>query len=247
MNEYLAEARKMAEAFIAEHQDTYFPDLKPTGIERVRYVPHKPWDEERLRLTNALLLMLRNSRQYIYWGCHGIRPPRILAQVFAEAVQRGVEVVLISNSRVSSRTLMGFGILGWMYWESRNHFRWLIEHGVKVYEWQKPGAFHSKNLVIDGEVASVGSFNIANGSTFHHTESNVMVSGGSFPHRVREQFQIDLQDCKQITIDQTEVVPPKHDPYLRPLHERYLLIDRSLLTDSIRNELDAGEYIHKWS
>ena len=50
---------------------------------------------------------------------------------------------------------------------------------------QKPGAFHSKNLVIDDVVASIGSYNVANVSTFHHTESSVVVYGGDMPATVK--------------------------------------------------------------
>ncbi len=235
-------ARQRAAAFIKEKDQIYFPPLPATGLERVRYVPHKPYDEERLRLTEALLLMLRKAQKYIYWGCHAIRPPRILAETLAEAVQRGVEVRLITNSRKSSRALMASGFLGFMYWQCANHFRWLAERGIKIFEWQKPGAFHSKNLVIDDVVASVGSYNVAGGSTFHHTESNVVVYGGDFPAAVREQFEIDLKDCREVSLSETKVPLRPFNPFLRPLHQRNLLIDRSLLTDSIRDDLDAGKF-----
>ena len=180
---FLVEARAEAAAFLATDGRRYFPALPPTGDVDIRYVGHKPWDEERLPLTNAMLQLIRGAQRTIYWGCHGVRPPRIFAESLAEAVERGVEVHLITNSRRSSRSLMAHGLLGWMYWECRNHFRWLIERGIHVHEWQKPGAFHSKNLVVDDEVAAVGSYNVANGSAFHHTESAVFVYGGALPPR----------------------------------------------------------------
>src|SRR6185503_12607772 len=42
-------ARAEAEKVIEAKPAAYFPVLSPTGTERVRYVPHKPYDEERLR------------------------------------------------------------------------------------------------------------------------------------------------------------------------------------------------------
>ncbi|HEX8709926.1 MAG TPA: phosphatidylserine/phosphatidylglycerophosphate/cardiolipin synthase family protein, partial [Pyrinomonadaceae bacterium] len=237
-----AAAHARAADFLAEKGEIYFPPLLPTGGERVRYVPHKPYDEERLPLTEANLLMFRQARKHIYWGCHGIRPPRIIAETLAEAAARGVEVRLITNSRKASQTLMGRGLLGFMYRECAGHFRWLIEHGIRVFEWQKPGAFHSKNLVIDDVVASVGSYNIANGSTFHHTESNVIVYGGDFPRQVSRQFDVDLADCREVPLAEAKVMPARKDPFARPLHQRYLLLDRSLLTDSIRRDLDAMQF-----
>jgi phosphatidylserine/phosphatidylglycerophosphate/cardiolipin synthase-like enzyme len=229
-------------AFIREHGEAYLPALADTGTERIRYVAHKPYDEQRLPLTEAVLLLLRNAQRYIYWGCHGVRPPRVIAETLGAAVERGVEVRLITNSEVSSRTLMFFGLLGWMYWESSNHFPWLLEHGIRIFEWQRPGAFHSKNLVIDDVVASVGSYNIARGSTLHHTESNAFVYGGGFPSQVRRQFEVDFADCRELARETVRKVSPRFDPFLRPLHERELLIDRSLLPPSVRADLDAGRY-----
>ena len=228
--------------FIHDNKKNYFPEIAPKDNTKIRYIPHKPYDENRLRLTDAYLLMFKEARQYIYWGCHGIRPPKIIAEALAEAAQRGVDVRLITNSKLASRTLMLKGLLGWMYWESSNHFRWLINNKMSVYEWQKPGAFHSKNLVIDDVVASVGSYNIARGSTLHHTESNIIVYGGDFPVQVRQQFEIDLQDCKKVNLNESKIVKPTWDPFKRILHERNLLINRELLTESVRKDLDSGKF-----
>ena len=237
---YYASARAQAEKVIEEAPPAYFPVLSPTGTERVRYVPHKPYDEERLRMTEACLLMFQKAQRYIYWGCHAIRPPRIIAESLAQAAQRGVEVRLITNSKESSRGLLAHGFFGFLYRECANHFRWLIEHGIRVFEWQKPGAFHSKNLVIDDVVAAIGSYNVANGSTFHHTESTLIVYGGDMPAAVRQQFEIDFKDCREVQLSETKTPPRKHDPFLRVLDHRNLLIDRSLLTDAVRQDLDAG-------
>jgi phosphatidylserine/phosphatidylglycerophosphate/cardiolipin synthase-like enzyme len=233
-------ARLRAETAINEKDSIYFPSLPPTGTERVRYVPHKPYDEEHLRLTDACLSMFQKAQKYLYWGCHAIRPPRIIAEALAEAVQRGVEVRLITNSSKSSQALTARGFLGFLYWECANHFRWLIEHGIRIFEWQKPGAFHSKNLVIDDVVAAVGSYNVARGSTFHHTESSIIVYGGSMPGAVRDQFETDLKDCREVQLAETRVPLTIVDPFLRTLDRRNLLIDKSVLTDAVRQDLNAG-------
>jgi cardiolipin synthase len=243
--QFYQQARESERRFREEHAKDLFPKLKATGDERIRYIPHKPYDEERLPLTNAHLMLLRNAQKFIFWGCHGIRPPRIMAETLVEAVRRGVEVRLITNSRKSSQTLMLFGLLGWMYWESSNHFRYLLQNGIRLFEWQKPGAFHSKNMVIDDVVASIGSYNIARGSTFHHTESNVIIYGGNFPVKVRQQFEIDFKDCREIFLDEVKIPSERTDPYKRLLHWRNFLIDNSLLTEAVRMDLQAGRHKSK--
>ncbi|MGZ5291768.1 MAG: phospholipase D-like domain-containing protein [Actinomycetota bacterium] len=241
----LARAAEEAER-IEEIRPECFPTLPPTGNTRLRYVGHKPYDEEHLPLTNAAIHAIRSARRTIWWGCHGVRPPRILAEPLAEAAARGVEVRLISNSKASSRSLMGRGLLGWMYWECGNHFRWLIEHGIHVHLWLRPGAFHSKNLLIDDEVCAIGSYNVANGSAFHHTESAIFASGGDLPAEVRRQFEIDFRDCHEVSLEETRRPWAWADPFRRGLHERNLLVDRSLWTPDLADDLDAGRFRWKY-
>ncbi|HXQ37411.1 MAG TPA: hypothetical protein VN843_25600, partial [Anaerolineales bacterium] len=57
-----------------------------------------------------------------------------------------------------------------------------------------------------------------------------------------QQFEIDFKDCREVQLSETKVPPRKHDPFLRLLNRRNLLIDRSLLTDAVRQDLDAGRY-----
>ena len=221
-----------------------FPHLPPAGDVRLRYVGHKPYDEQRLPLTNAFVQAIQAAQRSIWWGCHGVRPPRILAESLAEAAARGVEVRLISNSKASSRSLMGHGLLGWMYWECSNHFRWLLEHGIHVHLWERPGAFHSKNFLVDDELCAVGSYNVANGSSFHHTESAFFAYGGSLPREIRRQFEIDFADCHELALDETRRPWRWADPFRRGLHERNLLVDRSLWPPALADDLGAGRF--KW-
>lgn len=213
------------------------PEQAITGDDQVRYVAHKPYDDNELVMTNAYLQVIKQAQETIYWGCHGIRPPRVLAEALIEAAQRGVDVRLYTNSRDSSHTLMLIGLMGWMYMESNRHFYGLLQGGVRVFEWQKPGAFHSKNMVVDDVFASVGSYNIARGSTFHHTESNVFITGGDVPVKTRQQFERDEVDCKELALD--EIDPPARsvDPYRRKLNARNRLVRKALLPQRVRAEL----------
>lgn len=226
--------------YIIQHFPTYFPELEKKGNNTVRYISHKPYDDNILNLTNSFLYAIKNAKNYLYWGCHGIRPPYILGEYLADAASRGVDVRLITNSKLSAKTLMVNGLMGWMYWECTKHYKWLLERGVKIYEWQKPGAFHSKNIIIDDTFAAVGSFNIARGSCYHHTESDVIFHGGDMPLQIKKQFPIDFQSCKEIKLNNIKF--PKENAFDRPLSERDFLIHKDLLTPSVNEKLQKGFY-----
>lgn len=226
--------------YLKQKYSHYFPVINPAGETNVRYVAHKPYDDSILNLTNGYLFSISKAKEYLYWGCHGIRPPYILGEYLANAAARGVDVRLITNSKNSAKTLMMRGLMGWMYVECTKHYKWLLERGVRIYEWQKPGAFHSKNMVIDGKFASVGSFNIARGSCYHHSESNVIFHGGDMPTIIKNQFDIDFQSCKEITLK--DITLPKENAFDRPVHERDMLISNDLLTSAVKEKLTKGYY-----
>lgn len=235
MNTYLS--KDLGHSLPEKATQAAIPANAATGDAEVRYVAHKPYDDNELVMTNAYLQVIREAQDYIYWGCHGIRPPNVLAEALAEAVQRGVDVRLYTNSQHASRTLMLLGLMGWMYRESRRHFYGLLEQGVRIFEWQKPGAFHSKNMVIDDVFASVGSYNIARGSAFHHTESNIFVTSGAFPLQVKRQFVIDERDCKEILLEDINPPAPRSDPYRRKLNPRNRMVKQELLPEALKQQL----------
>lgn len=237
MDRYLS--NDLGHALPAQKATHSLPDNPATGTDQMRYVAHKPYDDNELVLTNAYLHVIRQAQEFIYWGCHGIRPPNVIADALAEAVERGVDVRLYTNSQHASKTLMMHGLFGWMYKESHRHFHGLLTRGVRVFEWQKPGAFHSKNMAVDNVFASVGSYNIARGSVFHHTESTVFVTAGQFPVDVRKQFDIDEQDCREVLIDEVNAPSTSTDPYLRKPNYRYSMINPDLLPEAVKNMLDA--------
>jgi len=76
--------------------------------------------------------------------------------------------------------------------------------------------------------AILGSYNVANGSSFHHTESAVIVYDREFAGQMRRQFDLDLETCTEVTKERAKKPPFYANPFKRKLHERYLLVDRSL-------------------
>ena len=240
--EFVSQSTVPSDEEIKQQFSECFTATERQGSVAVRYVAHKPYDDQSLPLTQAFLSLIANAEKSIYWGCHGIRPPKIVAEYLAQAVARGVEVRLITNSEYSSRSLMVRGLLGWMYKECTKHYHGLLSRGIRIYEWQLEGAFHSKNFLVDDQIASVGSYNIARGSTYHHSESNVFVYDADFSQQVKQQFDKDLMHCEEITLSAVAPRLPQENAFDRPLHERDLMIRKEMIPENIQQELDKGTY-----
>ncbi|MCK5902247.1 MAG: phosphatidylserine/phosphatidylglycerophosphate/cardiolipin synthase family protein [Cocleimonas sp.] len=227
---------------VIQRYPAHCPELGREGKVAIRYIAHKPYDDNELAMTHAFLSLIKNAKHSIYWGCHGVRPPRIYGEYLAEAVKRGVKVHLITNSKYSSQSLMARGLLGWMYKECTKYYRRLLDDGVHLYEWQLEGAFHSKNFLVDDQLASIGSYNLARGSSYHHSESNIFVYDQGFALEVKQQFEDDFKHCKEIKRGDVESQLPSEDAFERPLHERDLMIQADMIPESIQKELDKKTY-----
>ena len=77
----------------------------------------------------------------------------------------------------------------------------LIKHGVEIYEYE-PGFIHTKNILVDDELAVVGTINLDYRSLVHHYECGIWM------------YQTDcIQDIKN---DFDNIL--KHSIYIDPKH-----------------------------
>ena len=90
---------------------------------------------------------------------------------------------------------------------TRSHYEGLLEAGVKVFEYE-PGFIHSKNFVVDGRYATVGTVNLDYRSMFLHFENGVLLYGTPSVEAIREDFldtqtrslMVTLEDCRSTSL-----------------------------------------------
>ena len=80
----------------------------------------------------------------------------------------------------------------------RHIYRWLFKNNVEVYEYQ-PGILHGKMAICDGQLLTIGSYNVNNISAFASIELNLDVSNQKFVHSVKQHIEeIIKKDCVQV-------------------------------------------------
>lgn len=119
-------------------------------------------------------------------------PEKSFRRLLAQAVARGVEVRIM----LSGPSDMPLSRLAEHYLH-----RYLLGKGIRLFEW-RPSVLHAKVMAVDGQSASVGSYNLNHLSHFRSIEFNVEINDRLFAGRL-EAHLLELmdRDCTEITPD----------------------------------------------
>jgi len=86
-----------------------------------------------------------------------------------------------------------------VWWGGRSYYRELMEAGVRIYEYQN-GFLHSKVLIVDDEVLSIGTANMDLRSFNHNFEVTAMVYHPATVAKALEQFEADLLMSREVDL-----------------------------------------------
>lgn len=125
---------------------------------------------------NVYLNMIGFARRYIYIFTPYLITDNEVYTALKLAAKRGVDVRIVTPGVPDKKTI---------YWLTQSNYQNLIEAGVKIYQYA-PGFIHSKCVLCDDEIATVGTINFDYRSFYHHFECGVFM------------YRVDaLQDIKQ--------------------------------------------------
>ena len=88
---------------------------------------------------------------------------------------------------------------------TQTYYETLIEAGVKIYEYT-PGFIHSKVMICDGKIATVGTINLDFRSLYHHFECGVFMYDCSVIDEIINDYEETLKLCERITLEKTRKV-----------------------------------------
>jgi cardiolipin synthase len=168
----------------------------------------------RRTIQRAYLQALGQARESAWLANPYFAPGRKLRDALCRAAERGVDVTL----------LLGVGQFKIQDAVARSYYPKLLEHGVRIYEYQKT-QLHGKVAVVDKEWATVGSSNYDGFSLFVNQEANIVVKDAPFAHALREHIQHGLNDAVRIQAEEFRNTPW----YRRAWYGAAFLLYRALL------------------
>ncbi len=89
---------------------------------------------------------------------------------------------------------------------TQTYYASLIEAGVKIYEYT-PGFIHSKVMICDEKIATVGTINFDYRSLYHHFECGVFIYNSSVIKDIISDYENTLEKCEKISLEKAKKVP----------------------------------------
>lgn len=165
----------------------YFPKMEASGNSLVQIVtsdPIGPWKE----IMQGLSMAISGAKKYFYIQTPYFLPTEQILAAMQTAALAGVDVRLMLPLRADNR-LTNLG--------SCSYLADVLQAGVKVY-FYKIGFLHSKLMVSDDELTTVGSTNVDFRSFEHNFEVNAFIYDTETALQMREIFLQDQRECVQV-------------------------------------------------
>lgn len=169
----------------------YFPQQQQGGAGWMQVVTSNPVGEVRT-LMSGIVKLLSSARNYVYLQTPYFMPNESFMLALKSAALSGVDVRLMIPEQCDSR-LAGYA--------SRSYLGDLLKVGVKVYLY-KAGFIHSKCIVCDDYISSVGSVNLDYRSFYYNFEVSAFVYDKSVAQTLKNCFIDDTKNCTQLSLSE---------------------------------------------
>ncbi len=166
----------------------YFPPkigFGTTGMQIVTSGPDSKWEAIR----QGFFKMITKAEKNIYIHTPYFVPDNSLTEALKTAALGGVDVRIIIPDKPDHP---------FVHWASTSYLSELLDAGAKAYIYTK-GFLHSKAVLVDSRIASVGSTNFDNRSFKMNFEVNAFLYEPDVVKKLEQYFLRDLEDCWEMT------------------------------------------------
>ena len=174
----------------------YYPKMERKGGGLMQIVTSDPvgkWHD----IMQGLLLAITSAKKYLYIQTPYLLPTESILLALKTVALAGVDVRVMIPEKSDTRLI---------HWGTFSYLDELMEAGVKIYRYRK-GFLHSKLLVCDDSLSSVGSTNMDFRSLEHNFEVNAFMYDRSSALTLKELFLSDLKDAELLLLKSWRMRP----------------------------------------
>ena len=165
--------------------NNFYPSTSARGNKIVKIIPGGP-DSPLTDMSLPYIRMISNAKAKVFMASPYLLPNAAILESLYQAAQRNIDVQMILPSK-SDNTIMRM--------IQPFYIKKLLSHGIKVSTYDR-GFIHSKIMIIDNDIASVGSANLDRLSFYNNYEVISII----YDKEIIEQLQNDLlNDIKDST------------------------------------------------
>jgi cardiolipin synthase len=172
------------------HGEDYFPSLHPVGDGRAQMFSSSPTGGSESMVLMYLLAITASSKSVDLSAAYFV-PDDLSLNALVAALRRGVKVrIVVPGEHIDSETSRS---------ASRSKWEPLLAAGALIAEYG-PTMYHSKVMIVDGLLVSVGSTNFDNRSFHLNDEATLNILDQAFAAEQTRIFEQDLALARPISL-----------------------------------------------
>ncbi len=168
------------------------------GNVPVQIVPSGP-DSDYANILQQYLYIIGTAQKYVYIANSYIVPDESMLLVLKSTALSGVDVRLVIPQNSDSRIIK---------WSIRANFDTLLDSGVKIYLYQ-PGFLHSKIILSDDTICSIGTANLDIRSFEQNFEVNAVIYDRTATTQLKKTFIDFIENSARIDPEEYRKRPRK--------------------------------------
>ncbi len=157
------------------------------GVQMIASGPDTRWEVNK----KLFFSMITSAKKSIWIASPYFIPDDDILSALKIAALSGIDVRILVPNRPDKRIV---------FHASRSYFPELLEAGVKVYEYNR-GFMHSKLIIVDHEIASIGTSNMDMRSFHLNFEVNAYLYRTKSVTTLVSDFVYDLEHSNQISFE----------------------------------------------
>ena len=184
------------------NKNEYLPYIQSDSHVLVQTVASGP-DGDWASIQQTYFTLINMAKRYVFISTPYFMPGETTLNSLKTAAMSGVDVRLLLPHKSDSRLT---------HWCTRSYVQELLEAGVKIY-WYRKGINHSKVIIVDGQVASVGTANMDLRSFEQNFEVSLIIYDREVVKELATDFIKDLQDSTNEVIQKWKFRSKKEQLY----------------------------------